>query len=65
LLHEDERFANLRIATFGYNADFKDVLAPNNALGISGFSKQLLDGLEIFYDTHGDVRTALWPSAYL
>jgi hypothetical protein len=50
LLYEDERFANLRIATFGYNADFKDVLMPSNALGITDFARQLLDGLDIFYN---------------
>jgi hypothetical protein len=57
LLHDDERFANLRIATFGYNANFKDILAPSNALGISAFAKQLLDCIDIFYDTHGHVLT--------
>src|SRR5438552_2831535 len=33
-LHEDSRFNNVRISTFGYNANFKNVLAPQNALGI-------------------------------
>jgi hypothetical protein len=30
-------------------------LAPSNALGISAFAKQLLDCIDIFYDTHGYV----------
>jgi hypothetical protein len=59
LLHQDERFANVRIATFGYDAEFKNPLEPTNALGISEFAKQLLDGLDLFYDRpdYGDVRT--------
>lgn len=55
LLHEDERFPNLRIATFGYDAEFKNIFAPKNALGIQGFAQQLLDSLNIDYQEHGDV----------
>ena len=59
LLHRDARFPNVRIATFGYEADFKNILAPNSALGIPDFAKQLLNHLGLYYDDpeHGDVRT--------
>ena len=55
LLHEDKRCPNLRIATFGYNAEYKNIFAPKNALGIQGFAKQLLDALNIDYEEHGNV----------
>jgi hypothetical protein len=55
LLRDDNRFDNVRVSTFGYNADFKNI-ARKSALGIPDFAKQLLDSLDLFYDRHGDVR---------
>lgn len=55
LLHHDDRFRNTRISTFGYNANFKNVFAQKNALGITDFAKQLLDNLDLYYDKYGDV----------
>ena len=55
LLHEDSRLANARISTFGYDADFKNILAAKNALGIADFADQLLDGLDSHYGKYGDV----------
>jgi hypothetical protein len=55
LLHEDDRFANVRISTFGYDADFKNIFAVKNILGIQDFAKQLLDGLDTHYEEFGDV----------
>lgn len=55
LLHEDYRFANVRIATFGYDSAFKNIFTSKHALGISDFAKQLLDSLDLHYDKHGDV----------
>jgi hypothetical protein len=55
LLHEDSRLASARISTFGYDADFKNVLAAKNALGIADFADQLLDGLDSYYGKYGDV----------
>ena len=56
LLHEDDRFANVRISTFGYDSDFKNVLGAKNVLGIPDFAKQLLDALDLYYDKYHDVR---------
>ena len=56
LLPEDDRFANARISTFGYDADFKNIFAAKNVLDISDFSKQLLDALDLHYDKYGDVN---------
>jgi len=55
LLHGDDRFANARISTFGYDANFKNIFAPNNVLGIPDFAKQLLDALDLHYDKYDDV----------
>jgi hypothetical protein len=55
LLHEDSRLANARISTFGYDANFKNILAAKNALGIDDFAGQLLDGLDSHYGKYGDV----------
>jgi hypothetical protein len=54
-LSEDEGFESVRITTFGYNADFHNILAPQSILGISDFSKQLLDSLDLYYTKYGDV----------
>lgn len=56
LLHEDDRFANVRISTFGYDANLKNIFAAKNVLDISDFAKQLLDVLDLHYDEYGDVR---------
>jgi hypothetical protein len=58
LLHEDDRFANARISTFGYDANFTNIFAVMNALGITDFATQLLDALDLHYDQHGDVNNA-------
>ena len=54
-LHEDDRFNNVRISTFGYDANFERILAPQNALGISDFAKQLLDSLDGHFSKYGEV----------
>jgi hypothetical protein len=54
-LHDDNRFDNVRISTFGYDANFKNVFAPQNALGITDFAKQLLDSLDVHFHKYGDV----------
>ena len=67
LLHEDNRFCNARISSFGYDANFKNIFAAKNVLDISDFSKQLLDSLDLHYDTyneasvHTDFRLTLGP----
>jgi hypothetical protein len=48
-LHDDNRLNNVRISIFGYNANFKNVFAPQNALGIADFAKQLLDSLDLHF----------------
>ena len=55
LLHEDDRFANVRICAFGYDANFKDILAAKNVLGIRDFAKQLLNAFDLHCDNYGDV----------
>ena len=57
LLHEDDGFANVRVLTFGYDANFGNIFAPKNTLDISDFAKQLLDALDLHYDKYGDVST--------
>jgi hypothetical protein len=46
---------NLRLFTFGYNADWPKISAPRNVLDIQGFAKQLLQALGQLYDEHGYV----------
>jgi len=58
-LHDDNRFSNVRISTFCYNANFKNVLAPQNALGIADFAKQLLDSLDLHFNKYRDVVSSL------
>ena len=55
LLHDDRRFANARISTFGYDANFQKIFAPKCMLGISDFATQLLDGLDLHYEEYNDV----------
>ena len=54
-LPREDGLKNVRISTFGYDANFKNILAPSNALGISDFAKQLLDVLDLHYDKYGNV----------
>jgi hypothetical protein len=54
-LHEDDNLANARISTFGYDADFKNILAAKNVLGIADFAGQLLDSLDTHYGKYGNV----------
>jgi hypothetical protein len=57
LLYNDDRFENVRVSTFGYNANFGDIFATKSALDIPDFAKQLLDSLDLeLYDRFGDVR---------
>jgi hypothetical protein len=58
LLHEDDRFVNVQISTFGYDANFKNIFDVKNVLGIQDFSKQLLDCLDLHYDKYNDVSIA-------
>jgi hypothetical protein len=55
LLHEDDGFANVRVSTFGYDANFGNIFAPKNTLDISDFAKQLLDSLDLHYEKYSDV----------
>jgi len=54
-LHETEEFKNVRISTFGYNANYRNIFGQRNALGIDDFSKQLLDALHLHYERNGYV----------
>lgn len=56
-LREDvrQRFSNLRIATFGYDADIRFLFGPANVVGIEGIAKQLLDALDTEYHKSGYV----------
>ena len=54
-LREEEGLDNVRISTFGYDADYRNVLAAKNGLGITEFAQQLLDGLDLFDDKYPDV----------
>jgi hypothetical protein len=65
LLHEDDRFNNVRISTFGYDADFNNIFAAKNILSIPDFAKQLLDCFDLHCDTYGDVNIAGWHSTDL
>jgi hypothetical protein len=58
-LHEDSRFDNVRISTFGYDANFKNVLVPQNALGITDFAYQLLESLDLHFHKYNDVNSIL------
>ena len=55
LLHEDDRFSNVRIFTFGYDANF---MAGSNVLGIPDFAKQLLNAFDLQLDKYGKVSIA-------
>lgn len=54
-LYEREDIDNVRILTFGYDANFKKVWAPRNSLGIQGFAQQLLYSLKLRYEQSGNV----------
>ena len=55
LLHEDDRFSNVRIFAFGYDANF---MAASNVLGIPDFAKQLLNAFDLQLDKYGKVSIA-------
>jgi len=55
LLHKDDRFADIRVLTFGYVANFRNIFAPKNTLDISDFAKQFLDALDLHYEKYGNV----------
>src|SRR5271156_3500828 len=57
-LPEEKDIGNIQISTFGYDANFKNVIAPRNALGIPDFAKQFLDCLDLYYHQHGDVLSS-------
>jgi hypothetical protein len=61
-LYEDDKFANARISTFGYDSNFVNIFLPNNVLDISAFAKQLLDDLDLHYEKYGEVIS---PQKYL
>lgn len=54
-LVREKHFRNLRISSFGYNANWENVLGTRNVLDIAGFATQLLDSLDAHYDKRGDV----------
>jgi hypothetical protein len=56
LLHEDERFANVRVLTFGYDVNFENT-SSKILLDISDFANQLLDALDLHYEKYDDVST--------
>ena len=45
----------IRVFTFGYDANWENLWAARNSLGIHGFASQLLDCLRIHYQENGDV----------
>jgi hypothetical protein len=51
----DSRFSNIRIYTFGYDANYTNVFAPRNALGMAGFGQKLLDDVNNEYLEKGEV----------
>jgi hypothetical protein len=53
-LHENG-LENIRILSFGYDANWGNIMAPKNALGIADFAIQLLDALDLHYTQRGDV----------
>src|SRR5204863_4525412 len=55
LLHEEDGFENIRVSTFGYDANFSNIFAAKSTLDISDFARQLLDALDLHYGKYGDV----------
>ena|SRR5436190_805049 len=49
LLREDKRFDNVRIATYGYDANYQKIIGPKSILGIGDFAKQLLEHMDQHY----------------
>lgn len=45
----EREIRNVRISTFGYNADFQHVFEADSVLGIDDFARQLLDGMNSVY----------------
>ena len=53
-LPEKSGLENVRISTFGYDANW-DIRKPHNELGIADFSRELLGELDLHYGRYGDV----------
>jgi hypothetical protein len=56
-LQEKSGLENVRISTFGYDANWGNITAPSNGLGIADFARQLLDALDLHYVNYGNVRS--------
>jgi hypothetical protein len=54
-LYRLDAFQNVRLFTFGYDAEWQTFGGPRNALDIRGFAHQLLDDLSLHYRRDGDV----------
>jgi hypothetical protein len=54
-LQEKPGLENVRISTFGYDANW-DIRKPHNELGIADFARELLGELELHYGQCGDVH---------
>jgi hypothetical protein len=54
-LQEKKGLENIRISTFGYDANW-DITKRSNALGIPDFASDLLMSLKLHYTSVGDVR---------
>lgn len=55
-LYRREKMNNVRLLTFGYDAEWQNLRGPKNVLGIRNFAHQLLDYLNLHYRKYGDVR---------
>jgi len=56
-LPEEKGLQNVRILTFGYNANWNPITGGRNVLDIAGFAGQLLDAMELHYHRNGEVQT--------
>jgi hypothetical protein len=55
-LPEEKELQNVRILTFGYDANWNPITGGRNALDIAGFAGQLLDAMELHYHKNGEVQ---------
>ena len=58
-LHEQKGLDDIRIAVFGYKANFANVFASETQLGISQFADQLLNLLDLHYRKYGNVDSPI------